>query len=212
MNLISGEISLGEASGVTPDRRLHEGKDFVHQLAYIYPSEKEVLLRKLTESGRAKLAAQRTELFENPKTRHLTIPLHEDNQLQNNSFELRIGDVLSMNMLLALSLIRRKNGGYVCTLTDDFSKLAEENIRAVVTSVSEKQPKLLFESWPSEYLTKEFITQRPGVRPTESLQIIKEPVTIGPSVTVSQETILTGHPHEDLRGWLSNAIRRNLPR
>ena len=181
-----------------------EGEDFIFQDAYIYENNTPIRLRRLTNEGKAKLEAKRKELFGDPEMPHLQVPLQKGQKLAE-------GDIVELDMLLALSIIRKKNGGYLCTLKDDFEDLKTKKISAAIQKVSEDGINLIFESWPDEYLQTEFVTPKLGVRPTGNPEIISEPITIGPSAKTSLNTLETGRPNESFIGWAKNAIKRNLP-
>lgn len=176
--------------------------------AFTYPDLEPIKLRQLTELGRQKIDQQRELLFSSLDAANLSVPLAQEPEFAGH---LTVGDIIIIDKLLALSLIRGRLGGYVCTSRDRFEELKRERVRAVIKNVTPDQKiQLLFEEWPHEFLHFEHVSYQKGQRPTGGLQLIKEPVTIGPEVTVSLDTLRTGQSAESWAGWFVNLVKRNL--
>ena len=157
-----------------------------------------------TPEGRAKKAAIKNELFPGEQE-VLEVPLGKHLEHGDIS-QLKVGDILQLDGLLALSLIRKRLGGYVCTLTDNFNQLKEERYLARVEGINRETQtvRLLFDHWPDEFFQYEYVAEK------ETIVAINEPVRIGPELPVKFQSLADGRAHEDWRGWAKNAIKRNL--
>jgi hypothetical protein len=180
---------------------LVEGKDFVVKAYTSRISNQKIQVLELTNEGKEK-KRRVAELLFSQNSHEYSLPLGSDFKID----ELGEGDVIRINGLLALSLIRRRTGGYVCTFTDNFSKLEKENYKARVQRIDTEKGtvRILFDHWPGEYNHYEYFLEKPN------LTSINEPISIGPECVVNFQVLKDGQPHENLVGWAKNAVKRNL--
>lgn len=156
----------------------------------------------LTPQGKEKRRQLTQELFHGESETGYSVPLGREATIT----QLHEGDVLDINGLLAVSLIRRRTGGYVCTFTDDFSQLAEEKYKARVLHINDETGtvRIIFDHWPGEYIHYDFFLEQPN------LVAVNEPISIGPECVVEFQVLADGKPHEDFLKWAKNVIQRNL--
>lgn len=177
--------------------------DFKETSYTIRTTGKKVQVLQLTESGKDKRQLMKEKFFGS------TLPMVDVPLGDNFDFESDISDkVMKIDGLLALSLIRRRTGRYVCSFTDDFAKLGEEQYLARVMSInSDKQTaRIIFDHWPGEYINHEYVAEK------ANLLSINEPVSIGPECVINLQILRDGKPHEDIIGWAKNVINRNILR
>ncbi|SRR5258708_1194444 len=182
--------------------QLQEGVDYVVKKYIGRISHEEVEVLELTPKGKEKRKSVTESLFNQDSTKHLNLPLGKKFDIS----QIHEGDTLSVNGLLALSLIRRRTGGYICTFTDNFAQLEQEIYKARVQRVNAENEtvRVLFDHWPGEYLHYEYFVEKPN------LTSVNEPVSIGPECVVDFQILKDGRPHEDFVGWMKNVVKRNL--
>ncbi len=161
-----------------------------------------ITIIKLTPEGIQKRQEIIDNLFHANPERTRSIPLGPKFKIE----DLKKDDVIEMDGLFALSRIRRRTGGYVCTLTDNFEKLREIRYLAVVKNVNPatNQVQLLLDQWPREFTTIGYVES------TRRMEKTFEPLSIGPVITIDFENLCNGKPGEDFLEWFTNLIRRNI--
>jgi len=182
--------------------QLQEEVDYVIKTYTARMGGEKIEVLELTPEGKEKRKRLTESLFKQDSSEHYDLPLGREFDFS----QLHEGDTLTINGLLALSLIRRRTGGYVCTFTDDFSQLERETYRARIQRVNTENGtvRMLFDHWPGEYLHYEYFVEKPN------LSAVNEPVSIGPECVVDFQILKDGKPHEDLVGWMKNVVKRNL--
>lgn len=180
---------------------LTKDTDFVVRTYTSRTSHLRIPVLELTAAGKEKRAKIVESLF-NQNLPEYSLPLGNNFTIN----QLSRGDVINFDGLLALSLIRRRTGGYVCTFTDNFSDLEKESYQASIQHIdpAKKTVRLLFDHWPGEYHHYDYFLEKPN------LTLINEPITVGPECVVDFQVLQDGKPHENLVFLVKNVVRRNL--